>query len=105
MNLAECLNYFDIRFRGAMQYKEDTRQFILQDINDPFSEIDINETFGFWCKEHDENQILIYYDPGQIALEYLSSGNSDKDLQLIFNYLATHEYGHTFISDRERIYQ
>lgn len=84
-----------------MEYKNDARSFILQNINDPSTIVSSREIFCFWCKEHDENRILIYYNPDQITSEYLSSYFSDKDLQSIFNYLAMHEYGHTYMSERD----
>ena len=98
MNLTECLEYFSNRFRFAMDKKEDSRSFLLDNINDPALEISSNEKFCFWCQHHDENRIQIYYDTEQITQEYLSSDFNDENLKLIFNYLAMHEYGHTYIS-------
>ena len=98
MNLPECLDYFSHRFLYAMEKKDDSRNFSSVDINDSDLEISSVENFCFWCQYHDEERIQIYYNTEQITQKYLSSEITDENLKLIFNYLAKHEYGHTYMS-------
>lgn len=100
MNLTECLEYFSHRFLFAMEKKDDSRNFSLDDINEPDSEISSDEVFCFWCQDYDEERIQIYYDTEQITQKYLTSEINDENLKLILNYLAMHEYGHTYMSQK-----